>query len=314
MTDRDSQAARREAAAGWYAELQDEQLEADVWQRFLAWERDPANAAAFREIETALTVLDRTRLPGRAGRGKRPPALLWTGAAAAAAVFAGAILFLTAPGPSFDPALPAETYATATGEQRQVTLSDGSTLTLNTGTRLEVAFTPQARTVRLSAGQALFEVARGEAPFSVETAGSRTTALGTVFDVWVKPDGLAVTLVEGTVEVEQDGAGGGHILTPGQQLQVSGKETRILEVDPALVTGWQSGMIPFRDVTLAEAIAELNRYSDIRLVVTDPILAEERLSGVFPAGKPEVFAESLRQFLPVEADRSGDEILIRPAR
>ncbi len=313
MTDKESQAARREAAAGWYAELQDEQLAADVWQRFLAWERDPANAAAFREIEATLAVLDRTGQAARTGRRKRAPARLWTGAALAAAIFAGAVLFLFVPGPSPGPAVSAEIYATATGEQREVQLADGSTLTLNTGTRLDVHLSSHARTVRLSEGQALFEVARGDAPFTVEAAGVRTTALGTVFDVWAKPGGLAVTLVEGAVEVKEDGDISGHTLRPGQQLQVSGGEARILEVDPAMITGWQSGMIPFRDVTLAEAIAELNRYSDIRLVIIDPSLAEERLSGVFPAGEQEVFVESLRLFLPVEADRSGNEILIRRA-
>ena len=68
MSDSQSPAARREAAAGWYAELQDEHLAEDVWRRFLAWERDPLNAAAFREIEAAVAVLDRTRLAARAPR------------------------------------------------------------------------------------------------------------------------------------------------------------------------------------------------------------------------------------------------------
>ncbi len=313
MNDSQSPAARREAAAGWYAELQDEHLADDVWRRFLAWERDPLNAAAFREIEAALSVIDRTRL----GVRPRPvrQAAIWTGAvAAAAAVMIGAFVFLS--GPDVPAAIdsPAETYATAIGEQREVRLADGSAVTLNTASEIEVAVTPEARTVRLRAGQALFEVAPGEAPFTVEAGAGRTTALGTVFDVRLNPDGFAVTLVEGSVSVAPAKEGEAHLLKPGQQLRASGSGISLADIDTSLITSWQSGMLPFRDVTLAEAIAELNRYSTVQLVVTDPGLAAERLSGVFPAGKPDVFAETLAQFLPITAERAGDEIILRPAR
>lgn len=309
MSDSQSPAARREAAAGWYAELQDEHLAEDVWRRFLAWERDPLNAAAFREIEEAVAVLDRTRLAARAPRRR---AGLWAGAfAAAAAVTIGAFVFLS--GPDVPAAIdsPAETYATAIGEQREIRLADGSVVTLNTASRMEADLAPDARLVRLMEGQALFEVAPGEAPFTVEAGASRTTALGTVFDVRLNPDGFAVTLIEGRVAVGQGGEDEGHVLSPGQQLAVSSEGLSISDIDPGLAVAWQSGMLPFRDVTLAEAIAELNRYSAVQLVVTDPGLAEERLSGVFPAGKPEVFAETLAQFLPIEIERSTDSILIR---
>ncbi len=313
MNDSQSPAARREAAAGWYAELQDEHLADDVWRRFLAWERDPLNAAAFREIETALSVIDRTRLSVLPRPRPVRQAAIWTGAlAAAVAVMIGMFVFLS--GPDVPAALdsPAETYATAIGEQREVRLADGSAVTLNTASEIEVAFTPEVRTVRLRAGQALFDVAPGEAPFTVEAGTGRTTALGTLFDVRLNPDGFAVTLVEGSVSVAPAEEGEAHLLRPGQQLRATGSEISVGEIDTSLITSWQSGMIPFRDVTLAEAIAELNRYSAVKLVIADPRLAEERFSGVFPAGKPEVFAETLAQFLPVETDHAGDSILIRP--
>ena len=312
MSDSQSPAARREAAAGWYAELQDEHLAEDVWRRFLAWERDPRNAAAFREIEAALSVIDRARLSLRPRARPARRAGLWAGAfAAAAALMIGVFVFLS--GPDVPAAIdsPAETYATAIGEQREVRLADGSVVTLNTASEIEVTITPEVRTVRLRAGQALFEVAPGEAPFTVEAGASRTTALGTVFDVRLNPDGFAVTLVEGSVSVAPASEGEAHLLKPGQQLRASGSGISLADIDPGLAVAWQSGMLPFRDVTLAEAIAELNRYSAVQLVVTDPGLAEERLSGVFPAGKPEVFAETLAQFLPIEIERSTDSILIR---
>ncbi|MDP3459504.1 MAG: FecR domain-containing protein, partial [Hyphomonas sp.] len=257
-----------------------------------------------------LAVLDRSKFAAPGARMRRPGTFVWTGAVAAAAALGVGLFLFTRPGPAMlvEPVPSPEAFATIIGEQREVMLADGSSVTLNTGTRLEVVLTAEERFVRLEEGQALFEVASAEAPFVVEAGGRRTTALGTRFDVYLMPDGIAVTLVEGSVRV--DGAGG-RVLEPGQQLRVSGAEVSVLDVDTDAVTGWQAGMVQFRDVPLAEAIAELNRYSNVKLRVEDPQLAAERLSGVFTAGDQELFLESLALYLPVETVRSGDEILIR---
>tara|TARA_R110001606_G_scaffold169449_1_gene314514 strand:+ start:18207 stop:18503 length:297 start_codon:yes stop_codon:yes gene_type:complete len=73
---------------------------------------------------------------------------------------------------------------------------------------------------------------------------------------------------------------------------------------------WQTGILQFWDVTLGEAIAELNRYSETKLRVEDPTLAEERLSGAFPE---DMFAETLRLYLSVQIVKDGREIFIVPA-
>jgi transmembrane sensor len=65
-------------------------------------------------------------------------------------------------------------------------------------------------------------------------------------------------------------------------------------------------------VTLEDAVAEMNRYSDIKLRVDDPALAAERVSGTFAAGEPESFAESLELFLPLRAVRHGQVIMLVP--
>ncbi len=313
MTDRQVRAARLEAAAGWYAELQDEDLAPDVWERFRLWERDPANAQAFREIEAALTVLDRSKVARRPGQGTRIRAFAWTGAAAAAAALGFGFFLFARPDPAvlLDLSPAPATYETAIGEQREIKLADGSSVMLNTATRLDVTLSGEERLVRLEAGQALFDVETAAVPFVVEAGGRRTTALGTLFDVYLMADGVAVTLVEGSVSVQQDGEAEGTLLEPGQQLRVSGAGESILEVDTGDVTGWQSGMIQFRDAALADVIAELNRYLDMKLRVDDPQLADERLSGVFAAGDQALFLESLELYLPVETVRVGDEILIR---
>ena len=69
-------------------------------------------------------------------------------------------------------------------------------------------------------------------------------------------------------------------------------------------------MITFTDVTLAEAAAELNRYSEIKISV-DAQVADERLSGVFRVGDQVAFAAALEGLMAIEAEHSVREIHVR---
>lgn len=308
----DNQENARKAAARWYAELQDAEADPALWQRFLIWERDPVNAAAFRQIEAALSTLDRTRYAAPATRTPNNPSrtpwpLLASLAASVLLAAVGAITLLGNDAPQVH----TDIYATRIGEQETVSLPDGSTALLNTASRIEVTYSREARHIRLTEGQALFEVVKGETPFTVEAGGWDTTALGTTFEVYLPPEGVRVTLIEGSVNVAQDGAG--ELLAPGDQLTVSGDTLTKSRIDPTRALSWKSGMITFTDVTLAEAVAEMNRYSETKLRV-DAQVAEERLSGVFRAGDQQGFAAALQAFLPIEVEPRGEEILFTPVR
>lgn len=314
MTGKSERAARLTAAAGWYAELQDQAVTADVWQRFLIWERDPANAAAFRQVEAGLEALDRTRFtrPARAVPARR--AAVWAGGLAAAAALVVGLVALRLPDQETpgQHAPDVEIYATAIGERREISLADGSVVTLNTASRLEVGYTGTARAVTLLEGQALFNVAPGQVPFVARAGESLTTALGTEFDVRLRPEGAAITLIEGQVKVSRDGDTRSDRLAPGQKLEFRGGDVLITDVDTAEAAGWKTGMIRFRDVPLAEAIEEMNRYSETKLSVADPDLARARFSGVFPAGDQEVFLESILLHFDARSERSGSVITVHP--
>lgn len=306
-TDEENHEGRLRAAAGWYAALQAPDAGAAAWDAFRNWERDPRNAAAFRDIEAALSVVDRTSLgvPETASSRARRPAGGWIAAAVAASVLvaAGVSILVTAGEP--EPLA----YATTAGERRDVGLTDGSTVTLNTATRIEVALSGKARRVKLMKGQALFEVETGPVPFIVEAAGTSTIALGTAFEVYLTPTGTQVTLLDGSVSVAS--AGDDIKLRPGERLVVAGGVARPIElVDLDAALSWRTGILQFTGVRLADAIEELNRYSDTRILIDDPVLADERLSGSFKAGDQDQFVSALGLFLPVEARRSDDCILI----
>ena len=311
----EGQASRARAAAHWYAELQSPEAGAETWDAFRAWESDPRNAAAFRAIEASLAALDRSSLRAAAAVRPKPSRrrIAWAGGLAAAVALAAFIVLtaLEAPRPGSEP--PAVLlYATVLGEQRSVSLPDGSSAFLDTGSRIEVAYTAPERLVRLAEGQALFEVQASEIPFVVEAAGTRTRALGTTFGVKVEPGSAEVTLVEGSVSVATAGQAA-IVLTPGERVAVTkGKAGAIGAVDIAAALAWRTGVLQFKDTRLAEAAEELNRYSMTKIRV-DPRLADERLSGSFKAGDQDMFVGALVSFLPVEARRTGDEIFVVPA-
>ncbi|KJS36778.1 MAG: hypothetical protein VR74_11520 [Hyphomonas sp. BRH_c22] len=334
MTDIEEDTGRLDAAARWYSELQREDVEVETWDDFLAWERDPLNAAAFRQIQASLTIIDRSLRSGSRSAGSIPPITTpsgstlrkraWLSGLAAVLSFAALGWWVASKNTKVEP----ETFTTLVGEQRTVTLSDGSTITLNTDTSLEVLYTARERRVGLRQGQALFEVARADVPFHVDAGGSRTTALGTQFDIYAQPGQVAVTLLEGSVVVSAstehergfvspEGSDTAEpkrqMLTPGDRLEIMQDGSRTLSrVEPATAVQWRSGVLQFDNVTLAEAVAELNRYSETRISVPDHGLASERLSGTFPTGEPEEFVSSLALFLPVRPERSENLITLMP--
>ena len=333
---KDETASRLKTAAHWYAELREPDADDRTWDAFRAWAgSDPANRAAFRQVEASLSLLEGSSLaaPG-AGNGYAASAtqsaarktarvrLYWlTGIAA---VLMLALVSVVALSPPAAPA--AQVYATAIGDTRDVTLEDGSQVTLNTDTELAVTYSRTERRIQLAHGQALFSVMKGTRPFIVAAGGSETRALGTMFEVYRGPEDVSVTLVEGSVSVLPETAGQGSaapdvdeekaatVLVPGDRLVLRGGAIASLtQVDTSAALAWQGGILQFRDVTLGEAIAELNRYSETKLRVDDPALAAERLSGAFPTGDQDMFAETLRLYLPVELRRTGEAILVIPA-
>jgi transmembrane sensor len=216
----------------------------------------------------------------------------------------------------------AAVYRTAVGERSTISLPDGSTATLNTDTVLRVAFTDKVRGIRLVRGQALFEVAHNKArPFEVYAGDRAITAVGTVFDVRLDGDAVKVALVEGIVRVRRRAPSAPSaspapqiVMTAGEVLQARPTEPMVVRsLDIARETSWRSGVVVFDETPLAEAVAELNRYSTDQLVVPDRSIGALHITGVFRTGDLRRFALTVEEVLPValEAGPGGETILTR---
>ena len=218
-------------------------------------------------------------------------------------------------------------YSTDIGEQRTTRLDDGSTVVLNTGTDLRIEFTEQLREVQLLQGEALFDVASDPArPFRVLSDRAVAQAIGTSFVVRRESGQTIVTVIEGQVAVAAHARVEElqSVEPPRESLRLAaGVRARVgndvIETapvaNPVTVTAWRSGRLIFDGETLAEVAAEFNRYNKVRIVVDDPQLAGERLSGVFDANQPQSLVLFLERAGAIEPPvTSGDRIVLMPPR
>jgi transmembrane sensor len=293
-------------AAAWLARLQGPARDAATDRSLKAWLReDAAHQDAF---ERATEIWD--MIPGAAaGLAAPQPARDRSRHRTLAAALATLLLLLI--GGAVGIALRAPVHETPVGGQQVVLLDDGTRVSLNTDSRIAVLFADGERRVRLERGEALFEVAHDAArPFIVEAGDQRVRALGTVF--LVRRDGEArteVTLLEGRVDVSGAQERRIAILSPGQRVTVAATAGARLD-RPAIdtVVAWRRGEVVFEDTALADAVAELNRYSRTHLVLADLALAPLRISGVFSTGNPGEVAEAVAMLHHLDVRREGDEI------
>jgi transmembrane sensor len=196
-------------------------------------------------------------------------------------------------------------YETAAGQRLEVKLQDGTRLTLQPDTAVDVAYVGGQRLVRMTRGEALFDVRHDPShPFRVAAGGRVVSDLGTRFNIQVKDDETRVRLDEGSLGVTVgDDAGvvtdAPRILVPGQELVARRGQADAVVQAAARPTDAEQKVIQFDDVSLAEAVAQMNRYTDEKLVVVDPKVAALRVSGAFRTDDPARFATTLTILYPV---------------
>jgi len=203
-------------------------------------------------------------------------------------------------------------YETGVGEQKHVTLSDGTRALLDTDTRVRERYTNSLRVVELDRGRVDFQIKPdGQRPFEVEAAGQRILADRTRLDVRRDGNKISVVLLDGraTVFAVTHTSRPQIALTRGERAIVAVNIVpHIDKPNLAPLVAWQSGQAMFENETLAAATAEMNRYSTVTLVVNDPVVANLRLSGVYRVGDNAAFARSVSQLLPVIVEHYPDHI------
>lgn len=311
-------------AAAWFARLRADDVSDADRRQWQAWANaDHRHRAAYERLERLWSSLgEHAPAPEIARRlATAPPhaspagpdsrrRLRWIGAFAVAATIALAAIggWTLLPGAKSE-----REYATDIGEQRRMTLEDGTRVTLDTGTRLRVDYSGRERRLVLEQGRAFFEVAKENRPLSVYTEHGGVRAIGTQFEVYRHDRDMDVLLVEGQVMLSMSGGSGPEVaMQAGHKARLgmdAGAAPRIEPVRRADMPPWLSGRLVFEDASLHDVVAEFNRYSRQQMVLTDARLSKIHITGVFRNDGTQAFLGALQDTYPVIVDTSMPGVL-----
>ena len=310
---------------------------------------DPRHAAAMQLSAAAWSLLD--RIPEKAAAPVlatatrrryfwRRSVVLASLATAAAAALALVALRFTRSSALPPPDLAASTATTANAPSagpRQLTLSDGTVVQLNTGGEVIEQFTPAERRVLLSHGEAHFAVTKNPArPFVVQAGNVDVRAVGTAFNVHLKAATVDVLVTEGVVQLKRPSpavpanatAAPNAVLprlTANERAVVSlapTSPTSPASLAPAIVVttatpddiartlAWQAPLLRLGGSTLAELVLEFQRRSGQRVILADPALASLRVGGRFRADDLAGFTHLLATTLDLEVEHTADDTLV----
>jgi transmembrane sensor len=339
IADIDAAAPITEQASLWWLALNDGNPSPDDHAAFGAWvARGPEHVAAYLEVEqlqnalrakhlrwpdtptevlvrdfnlthnvvslSSATPLSPTRSVDRRHLYRRR--LLSSVAAALVAVVIGAWMFLNAP----------QRFETRVGEQRSIVLNDGSLVTLNTSSVIQVKLEKDRRTILLLSGEALFKVAHEKnRPFDVIAGNAKVRVVGTQFNVDRSSGSTTVTVVEGKVSVENDSSNslgessdtGAVALSAGERVTVTVKgRLQPSAANLTTATAWTQRRLVFEHRPLSEVAAEFNRYNRHGIQILGPELRAQEVTGVFQANDPDSFIQFMEKIPGVRIVRDPD--------
>jgi transmembrane sensor len=349
MSEKSSRSAesysRSERAAEWAVRLM-ERMQPTGQQELTAWlAADPLNGQALEEVVAAWHAVD--QYAGSAEIMAMRESALAEGRRASSRrhgwpirrrgwLVAAALLFAIGSGGIWRWLTP-QAFATGLGERRIVALSDGSKISLDASTIVQIAYSHDKRQLWLKQGRAKFDVAKDPLrPFSVSAANKMVVATGTSFSVECIENQVRIVLYDGHVAVlESSGRNEPHpidvgpkqvpvdrLLSIGNELILPAAKAFGLRFEPVSIQpidaerslSWESGLLIFEDEPLELAIDRMNRYAKRPLVIADPDVARLRISGVFHAGDTDALLEGLAAAFAVEARQGTDAISLFNAR
>ena len=185
-------------------------------------------------------------------------------------------------------------FQTAIGEQAAVALPDGSSFDLNTNSRVLVEYSKRMRVVYLERGEAFFKVAHdAQRPFWVHAGDRWVRAVGTAFNVYLRPQGTEVTVSEGTVNVVNSTTASpptdqkpAAAVTAGEQADARGRAEVIRALNSAQLSrllAWRKSSLYFQDEPLGDVVSELMRYTTLKIEIVDDSLRNMPVGGTFQA-------------------------------
>jgi transmembrane sensor len=276
-----------EAAAAWFLRMQEGDCSEADHRAFEEWlAASETHRSEYRQYEALWQNLD--RLEGVSGQLPRKKISAAVGLVAAFAVTLFAVQWYLGLG---------ETISTAVGERRHVVLADGTSVDMNTGSKIRVKMSDGLRRVTLVQGEVLLAVAHDARPFEVYAGEGVLRDIGTTFNVRSDDVMTNVTVLEGEVQVSLQTVPP-LSLHAGQQVDYEAQgHGAVIPAGTADVTAWLNGRLIFRNAPLLEVVKQINRYHSRPVELADAKLGSLKVSGEFNSADRDGLLEALKILL-----------------
>ncbi|WP_085676277.1 MULTISPECIES: FecR domain-containing protein [unclassified Pseudomonas] len=296
-----------EAAIAWKMSLDDSSGTPDERTEFIRWHAaSEEHARAWRQlgaldqrVSAAAGPARQALLQSRAGLRRR---IGKVGGGLAGMFLLGSLLAWIG-APSLAPSYWLADQRTATGELRTLRLEDGTLLSLNTHTAVDIDYQGEQRLIVLHQGEISVETGHDDPrPLLVRTDDGRLRPLGTRFLVRREDQGTRLEVLQSSVAAMPHNSGDEQVLREGQQVLMNSNGLGRIGPVQAGADAWTRGMLVVDNVRLADLLKQLGQYRSGHLGVADEV-ADLRVTGSFPLTDTDLALASLTPALPVKIER-----------
>lgn len=225
-------------------------------------------------------------------------------------------------------------YVTRVGEQKTIELDDGSVVTLNTGTELQVMMGEHKRQLHLKRGEAYFAVTKDASrPFTIDLGERSVTVLGTEFNIRKTPEKLTIGVLDGEISLHKNdvavvptallisAAGNANQKEPLQQVRIKAGWAAEVNLEDNAVIGyvpenidrlqsWRSGQLRFDEEPLSAVIRELNRYVGKKILIEDAAIMDMKIYAAVRIDRIDLALASLEKTLPIKVVHYFDRTIL----
>ncbi|MEM0955475.1 MAG: FecR domain-containing protein [Pseudomonadota bacterium] len=326
LTDIDSASAVDKAAREWLLRLYGEPLDDALRDSFKDWinQSEQHRVALLRaeQLWEDVGLVDAATWdapditshepPRSANSGyrwwRRTSALLATAACFIALMLAAVDQWSQSPEPQL--------FTTGVGETLEITLSDGSALTLGADSGLSVIINARERLLTLQRGRVRFSVAHDASrPFDINVGTATVSVLGTEFSIRKGAGSSDVAVLSGHVSVQTNASRQNVELREGQGVAVSaqGDLGDVVIIDPDAALSWLDGRFSYDGTPLVDVVQDINSFRRRKVHVADESLGQLRITASFSVDQAEQFLDGLALSQALRINRQGDVTLLLPA-
>lgn len=221
-------------------------------------------------------------------------------------------------------------YDTSVGEHSRVNLPDGSSLVLNTNSRIQVKYSDDARLFFLERGEVHIDVAHDKSrPLSVIAGDKVVQAVGTAFNVQIFDDReIELIVTDGKVLVAEHNSEQSFddidqkplpitslAISKGEKIVLGTKGQKVQKIEAAEIEAslsWRHGNLVFRGETLKEALSEISRYTDVKFEIEDDSVGDIRIAGMFKVGDVKGLLLTLEQNFHIDHRKlDGNRVILK---